>query len=490
MLHSFGLGGAETIVFFEIHFVLEIDISVRVLYFSVCSILQCVFSTTMSSFHFGGPSPNPSNAEPSNTAPPTLGFSFGGRAATPSSFALTAPATTSFGATEEKPVFAFGGGTAPPVAKKTQENHNVFAFGAAAASSDSSPTSFPAAGSSSFGGGTFGAAASTAPHSDLNAGDLEKKSTGGFSALPSGGEKPLEAARVPLGGAKDASSAAGFAFGASAASAPDTAGGFAFGGAATTSNEGASGLSAAAVPTTTTTGFSFRSPTATPGPPAPVATPGTTPATTPAPGAVNAPDHSTQPAEPVLLEYQTMTVEQILNQFQHALEQDAVVYLEEARRVAEYDAILRDSQHDLNLLTEQVRRSLLEQQQVEQTLTGVGALQLELDRTLETVEGHLDELLSAQSHLVAADADWERERAYQMALDVEARLQELQQSLASAQQQMEVAEERALPAEVASMVRVLHQHQSSLAHLEDVARRMDADLGPIRRVFAAGSGGA
>jgi Nsp1-like C-terminal region len=172
-----------------------------------------------------------------------------------------------------------------------------------------------------------------------------------------------------------------------------------------------------------------------------------------------------------------MTVEQILNHFQQALKRDAVVYLGEARRVAEYDAILRDSQHDLNLLTEQVRRSLLEQQQVEQTLTGVGALQLEIDRTLETVKGHLDKHLSAQSHLVTVDADREREQPYQMALDLDARLQELQQSSC---QQMK----RALPGEVAQMVRVLHQHQSSLASWEDVARRMDANMGQIHRVFA------
>jgi chromosome segregation ATPase len=122
-------------------------------------------------------------------------------------------------------------------------------------------------------------------------------------------------------------------------------------------------------------------------------------------------------------------------------------------------------------------------------LTGVGALQQELDRTLETVERNVEELLQAQSHLVPADADLERERAYQMALDLDARLHELQQSLQSNMLQMEQAEERALTGDVAQIVRVLHQHQSSLANLEDVARRMDADISQISRVFATAAVG-
>jgi nuclear pore complex protein Nup62 len=187
--------------------------------------------------------------------------------------------------------------------------------------------------------------------------------------------------------------------------------------------------------------------------------------------------------EPIRLEYQALTVEQILNMFQQEIEKDAVVYLEEARRVAEYDAILRDSQRDLNMLTENVRRCLIEQKEVEQTLVAIGDFQSEIDRNLDTVERNIDELFGSQSHLVPVDADQERETAYKLAHDVDVRLQELNTVVQTTMQQMESAEERALSGDVAKIVQMLHQHQRSLANLEDVARRMDIDMAHINRVL-------
>lgn len=176
-------------------------------------------------------------------------------------------------------------------------------------------------------------------------------------------------------------------------------------------------------------------------------------------------------------------MEQILNTFQQEIEKDAVLYLEEARRVAEYDAILRDSQRDLNLLTENVRRCLIEQKEIEQTLVGIGEFQSELDRNLDAVERNIDELFGSQSHLVPVDADQERETAYKMAHDVDVRLQDLQTTVQNAMQQMESAEERALSGDVAKIVQVLNQHQRSLANLEDVARRMEVDMAHVSRVL-------
>lgn len=166
------------------------------------------------------------------------------------------------------------------------------------------------------------------------------------------------------------------------------------------------------------------------------------------------------------------------------MEKDAVIYLEEARRVAEYDAILRDSQRDLNRLTEQVRRCLIEEKEVEQTLSGIVAFQSELDRTLETVERNVDELFGVQSHLMPADADMERETAYKMAHDVDLRLQEIQSSLTTTLGQMDAAQERALRGDVAKIVQILNQHQTRLAELEEAGRRMEHDVAHVNRVLA------
>ena len=176
-------------------------------------------------------------------------------------------------------------------------------------------------------------------------------------------------------------------------------------------------------------------------------------------------------------------MEQILNKFQQELEKDSVVYLEEARRVAEYDAILRDSQNDITSLTEQMQRCMVQQKEVEQTLAGIGNFQSELDRNLDAVEHNVDELFAAQSHLVPGDADCEREAAYQTANSVEQRLKTLEESLQSTLQQMDAAQERALTGDVAKIVQILNQHQNSLAALEEAGRRMEHDIELVHRVL-------
>jgi nuclear pore complex protein Nup62 len=181
-----------------------------------------------------------------------------------------------------------------------------------------------------------------------------------------------------------------------------------------------------------------------------------------------------------------MTVEQILNTFQQEMEKDAKTYLEEARRVAEYNAILLDSQHDLNVLTEQTLRCLIEQKEFEQTLNGIGAMQDEVGHLLETVELNVDELFaSTQSFLMPADADFEREMAYKMAHDVDIRLQTLHFALEDKLTKMDETQEQAMSGlgDVAKIVQVLNQHQNSLAALEDAGRRMEHDIGQVNRVL-------
>jgi DNA repair ATPase RecN len=86
------------------------------------------------------------------------------------------------------------------------------------------------------------------------------------------------------------------------------------------------------------------------------------------------------------LEYQTKTVQEILNQMSSSLEQDAVEYTRQAQRVAEWDGVLRDSHASLEDLTEQVGKLLFQQQEVDRTLNGVDAYQQELSTTLDGLE--------------------------------------------------------------------------------------------------------
>lgn len=185
------------------------------------------------------------------------------------------------------------------------------------------------------------------------------------------------------------------------------------------------------------------------------------------------------------LEYQTLTVEQIINKFQKELERDALLYNEEARRVAEYDAILRDSHRDIATLTEQTHRAMLQQQEVEKTILGIAALQDELDRTVESLEGHLDALFAATKNMPPVEADRQREHTYSTAKAVDMRLQAINDSLEAVMGELNAAQERSLPKEgdLAAIFKMLNQHQDMLSELKTSSQRMEKDIENATRML-------
>jgi len=220
-------------------------------------------------------------------------------------------------------------------------------------------------------------------------------------------------------------------------------------------------------------------------PPSIAGTPATTPgaATTALAAAPAAP--TPKAPEPVALEYQSLTVEQILNKFQKELEQDSIAFLDQAKRVCEYDAILRDSQRNLAQITDQTQRLLLEQEQMEKALQGIDAYQVELSSTLETVSTHVDELFTSQSHLAPQDADVERERAYQMSQTINQRLDELENGLGDT---MKTLSDHASDIGGSdNLLTVLNQHQDAIASLEGAAHKLEMDVTNVGRMLAASS---
>ena len=189
--------------------------------------------------------------------------------------------------------------------------------------------------------------------------------TGGFNFA---GSSPDENDEVKA----PAPSTGGFSFGGSAPSAktPST-GGFSFGGSTAAASAQAAG------------GFSF-------GGSAPErkdeAAKTSTPATASADQASAA---ATYPSPPPPIEYQTKTVQEIINTFTECLEKDAVEFAKQAQRVAEWDAVLRESQSGMEELTEQVSKLLFQRQEVDRTLNGVCAYQKELSSTLDGLEVRL-----------------------------------------------------------------------------------------------------
>ncbi|KAL3915082.1 MAG: hypothetical protein SGILL_005811, partial [Bacillariaceae sp.] len=236
----------------------------------------------------------------------------------------------------------------------------------------------------------------------------------------------------------------------------------------------------------------------TPATPAPVDTPDPkafaaagTPATTPATATATAPTTpaatpaapAPAPKPPVSFEYQTLTVEQILNKFQQQLETDALAFAEEAKRVCEYDAVLRDSQTDVARLTSETQRLMLEQEQIEKNIEGIDAFQNEIDRTLGQVEQQVDQILQNQSHLAPQDADLERERAYETAKNIDHRLEEMKGSLEATFDHLSKSNEQSFTGETGQIVTILNQHQDKIAELETTALKLQTDSVELTRML-------
>ena len=105
-----------------------------------------------------------------------------------------------------------------------------------------------------------------------------------------------------------------------------------------------------------------------------------------------------------------------------------MLYNEEARRVAEYDAILRDSQRDIASLTEQTHRAMLQQQEVEKPCSESVLYRMNLiePSMLRKPSGRVVRGYKTSSPV---EADRQREQAYSTAKAVDLKLQSLQDSL-------------------------------------------------------------
>jgi Nsp1-like C-terminal region len=202
------------------------------------------------------------------------------------------------------------------------------------------------------------------------------------------------------------------------------------------------------------------------------------------------------PQAELVLDYQNMTVEQILNAFQKYLEGDAAAFVEESQRVLDHDAVLRQSQRDLALLATHAQTLCAQQNDVQQQLLGIEAQQSSLDQQLRYAEGLLDSLFASQSHLAPTDADVQREKTYTTALAVDQRLSALTDQL---KESLKLLDEAATSTSSSgsgggdssnsddhrNLLAILNQHQNALAEIELTSQRVEHDM---KRIQLAMSG--
>ena len=402
----------------------------------------------------------------------TMAFNFGAPAAT-----TNPPAGFSFSTSSS------GSDVAPKVG---------FNFGGAAPASANPSTTAPAAATTppapAFGGGLFNLSGGGEDSSSSSSSTSNKKKAPSGSGFSFGGLSAATTTTNDGGSSSQATPAA------------KPGGGAGFGG-------GLFGLTPGTTPAArvpppvetpnTVVGGSSAVSSATPGVSTPASSAISPPATDAAPASQSTTTTDTAPKmiEPPPVEYQTLTVEQILNRFQSELETDAIAFLSEAQRVAHYDATLRDSQASLSELTNAVSRLMLHQTEVNAQLQGIGSYQDELSKTLDLLERNVDELFAGRSNIRVEDADIDRERSYERAIDVDNKLDSMCSTLRHVVNDLDAAQERFWSStlrsngeggddEVGKIIGVFNAHHEALGHLESKARSLESDLTMVSQVLA------
>jgi len=346
----------------------------------------------------------------------------------------------------------------------------------------------PAASAGAF---SFGGAAATVTTDKK---DETKPTAGGFSF---GGSTAASTTEKKEATTTPAPSAGGFSFGGATESTSTTdkkddakvpapalaaaSGGFSFGGASTPATTGDKKDDA------NKTSFGVSTPT-----------PGTGASTTTSDGNKSTATTSTTKAITVVppppIPYQTKSIQDIINTFTAELEIDAKTFFAEAQRISEYDAILRDSQRSITHLTENMSRLLIQQTEVDNTLNSIGSYHSELNEILNGLETNMDDLFEAQKHLVPEDGDLERERAYQLALDIETKLSNMQMSMKDTVDDLNRSAERASEGnsngsgsgseENIQILQILNAHLDTLTWLEGAGKSLDEDVTLLGRALA------
>lgn len=224
----------------------------------------------------------------------------------------------------------------------------------------------------------------------------------------------------------------------------------------------------------------------------------------------------------------SLTVEQIINRLQAELDKDTREFLAEAHRVAQYDAILRDSHRTIGGLAERVSKLMIQQSDLDRTIGAIGSYQSELSDVLDVVESHVADLFasaaatapnasdggtssasasssssqsnsSANASASAANGptaasrrmpsqtptqdDVRRERSYALAADLDRRMAELTSGLQSTVQDLNKVQEAAISSEeeVGQIIHILNTHHDTLAYLETASRSLETDVALLRK---------
>ena len=213
---------------------------------------------------------------------------------------------------------------------------------------------------------------------------------------------------------------------------------------------------------------------------APAPLPGAAPAAPPAPACVTcvAPP-AAPPSKPpqIPAAYANSTIEEILNSWTAALEDDAKKFSDQALLVAEHDGVLRDAQRSISELSDSVFKLYRNQESLDGSLQAVADHQQELESTLTSLEASVDEAFAARKGQSPQDSDLQRERACQRLIDADHRLASSRTTLDDIVTDLNASSERSnAEGSLGQIVQILNAHYNTLTFLEEESRGLEREI--------------
>jgi chromosome segregation ATPase len=178
-----------------------------------------------------------------------------------------------------------------------------------------------------------------------------------------------------------------------------------------------------------------------------------------------------------------MTFEMIINDWTAALEKDAQLFTSVAKKVAEHDGVLRDSNRSISELTDNVLKLCMDQEEVDDNLTAVTNRQGDLEAKLDVLEKDIDAVFASRSNLSPQDADIQRELAYQRAIDVYTRLDAVKSSTAAIANDLNAnSENNNAEGSLGKIVQILNAHFDTLSYIENKSKEIEREVENLNRV--------
>ena len=178
--------------------------------------------------------------------------------------------------------------------------------------------------------------------------------------------------------------------------------------------------------------------------------------------------------------YKGKTLEEIINFWGTELENDAVRFSKSAKKVSEWDGVLRDSTRSISELTDNVSRLLGQQEELDNTLKSVSDYQKEMAGSIDSMESNIDTLFEAHGSEQPLDCDLQREQAYQRSIEVDLRLTNINSSMNSIVNDLNGASEKAGGggnSNLSQILMILNAHYETLSWLEASSKNIENNIG-------------